>query len=89
MRVRVRAAQLRRTGTVAVGDEVDSGERVRRFEIRGAFAEWVGREGRSGKTVDGEVGYQVLEGTNRPRGGFRVGFRLFEWGGGSRWRVEI
>ena len=44
---------------------------LRRFKITGAFKEWENAQGMSGPdTVDGEIAYQSLDGTNRPRDGF-------------------
>ena len=44
---------------------------LRRFKITGAFKEWEEAHGMSGPdTVDGEIAYQSLDGTNRPRDGF-------------------
>ena len=48
---------------------------VRRFEVRAVYREWEVRGKKGARDVAGEKGYQVLDGTNRPRGGFpcRVG----------------
>ena len=43
---------------------------LRRFDVRGVFEEWEGVAKKRPGNVNGEKGYQVLDGTNRPRGGF-------------------
>lgn len=44
---------------------------IREFDITTAFQEWEQLNGRKGpRAVNGEVAYQSLEGTNRPRDGF-------------------
>ena len=43
---------------------------VRRFEIRAVYGEWEREKGMKARSVAGEKGYQVLDGTNRPRAGF-------------------
>lgn len=44
---------------------------IREFDIRATFEEWEAVNGRKGPNmVNGEIAYQSLEGTNRPRDGF-------------------
>ena len=43
---------------------------IRRFEVRAVYREWEREKGMRARSVSGEKGYQVLDGTNRPRGGF-------------------
>jgi len=44
---------------------------IREFDIRATFQEWEQVNGRKGpNTVNGEIAYQSLDGTNRPRDGF-------------------
>lgn len=43
---------------------------VRKFDIRATYQEWETKQNQSPKSVNGEKAYQVMDGTNRPRGGF-------------------
>ena len=52
---------------------------LRRFDVRGAFQEWEGAAKKRPGDVNGEKGYQVLDGTNRPRGGFPCRVKTVEW----------
>ncbi|MCJ1360576.1 MAG: hypothetical protein MMC33_010584 [Icmadophila ericetorum] len=51
---------------------------IRKFDFDPRFEEWEQKNGvKSPRMVNGELGYQILEGTNRPRNGFpcRVSLR--------------
>ncbi|MCJ1307147.1 hypothetical protein MMC25_000793, partial [Agyrium rufum] len=43
---------------------------IRRFSVQAAYEEWEEMKGMKPRDVAGEKAYQVLDGTNRPRGGF-------------------
>lgn len=43
---------------------------IRKFDIRATFQEWETKKNQSPQSVNGEKGYQVFDGTNRPRAGF-------------------